>query len=398
MGLAPFPSDGLLTEAHRHLDRLVRLPSWSLAADDATACAHAVADLFGEVADEVSLVPVADLEVVDDRGEVGRRALGPVVRAVRRPRAPRRVLLVGHYDTVFGPSSGFTAPFVDGPVVRGPGVVDAKGGLVVAWLGLLGFEADPDPELGWELLVVGDEEIGSPGSSELLASAARGAEVGLGYEPSMPDGSLAGARPGSLNLAHVVRGRAAHAGREHHLGRNAVVAAARLVAALADLSDPPALLTNPGMVSGGTATNIVPDLAVVRSNARPVDPEAEAEFLDALTEIEIVVGSDGITVDRHVTSHRPPKPLTGAYRHLLDATVAVAGELGMATRWVASGGVCDGNVLAGAGLVNVDNLGPVGGDLHQTTEYLDPDSLGPRARLTTELLRRVADRTLAAPS
>lgn len=369
------------------LERLVDQSSWSLAPDDLAACEALVAELFGSIADEVRTVDLPPLAEVDDEGVVHERPLGRAIVATRRPTADRRVLLVGHYDTVFPPHAAFRGVTRAGDVWRGPGVVDAKGGLVVAWSALVEAERD-GLTVGWDVVVVPDEEIGSPGSVGLLVDLAGRASLGLGYEPSMPDGSLAAARPGSANLVHVVRGRAAHAGRELEQGRNAVLAAALLAQRIDGLNADPELIANPGVLRGGSATNVVPDLAVLRSNIRASTEAAFARMEAALAGAVSEIAVDGIEVVAHGGVTRPPKPMHPAYHTLLEGIRDAGRVVDVAVTWQDTGGVCDGNVLAGAGLVNVDNLGPVGGDLHRPTEYLVPSSIAERARLSAEVLRR----------
>lgn len=395
--MVPAPSPDQIAAAEDRLRGLVDQPSWSFAVDDLAACAGLVADLFAPVADEVDLLDLQPLEEVDELGQVRPVPLGQVVRAVRRPRASRQVLLVGHYDTVFPPGSSFAGIADEDGVWRGPGVVDAKGGLVVAALALELAEA-VGLEVGWEVLVVPDEEIGSPGSAAVLAAAAVHADLGLGYEPAMPDGAIAAARPGSANWVHVVRGKAAHAGRELVEGRNAVLAAAALAAGIHGLNDDPELLANPGMLHGGTALNIVPDLAILRSNVRATTAEAMDRATAAIATAVEELAVDGIRIDQHGGVTRPPKELTDDYARLLAAVITTADDLGVPLQSRDTGGVCDGNVLAGAGLVNVDNLGPVGGDLHRPSEYLLPTSIGPRARLSAEVLVRFDRGELGGPT
>ena len=96
-----------------------------------------------------------------------------------------------------------------------------------------------------------------------------GKRAALTYEPSaLPDGTLAGARPGSGNFAFTVRGRSAHAGRNPEEGRNALIAAADLALRL-KAAVGPGLKVNPAKIDGGSPNNVVPDLAVLRVNLRP---------------------------------------------------------------------------------------------------------------------------------
>jgi len=125
------------------------------------------------------------------------------------------------------------------------------------------------------------------------------AHVGLTFEPALPDGSLAGARKGSGNWALIVKGRAAHAGREHHLGRNAIAAMAEFVVALDALNGQQDGVTfNIGKIDGGGATNIVPELAIGRFNVRVKEDGDDSwvlEQLDALT--AIINEKEGISAE-----------------------------------------------------------------------------------------------------
>src|SRR4029078_9475482 len=187
-------------------------------------------------------------------------------------------------DTVYAADHPFQATrWLEDGVLNGPGVADMKGGLAVMVAPPKGVEACPDTHrLGSEGVSHSDEEVGSPASAALLASAAQGKRAALTYEPAaLPDGTLAGARPGSGNFAFVVRGRSAHAGRNPEDGRNALTAAADLALRLEALRRD-GLTVNASRIEGGGPSNVVPDLAILRANLRPRTPEIEAE---AKTEI-----------------------------------------------------------------------------------------------------------------
>src|SRR5699024_2098699 len=150
--------------------------------------------------------------------------------------------------------------------------------LVVMHTALAALEASPwRDHIGWQVILNSDEEIDSPGSAPLLAEAAQKADVGLIFEPAMPDGSLAGARKGSGNIALVFHGHAAHAGREHHLGRNALRALADALTAIDTLNgERDGVTINPAFVAGGGANNVVPDRGLLRFNVRIERAEDEA--------------------------------------------------------------------------------------------------------------------------
>jgi glutamate carboxypeptidase len=340
----------------------------------------------------------ADLEpdqVIDSAGNVVAAPLGQAISIEKRPGAPLRVLLNIHYDTVYGPEHPFQrVSQPDDDTLVGPGVVDAKGGLVVMLTALRAFEQSGVADrLGWEVLINPDEEIGSPGSTPLLRQAAKRNHVGLLFEPAMPDGNLVGARKGSGNFTAIVRGRAAHAGRDFHAGRSAIVALAELITRLDEARrEIDGATINCGKVEGGGALNIVPDLAIGRFNARATTPEQarliESRFRDVAD--EVARRRDGITIDLRGGFHAPPKVLDEPATRLMNLILNAARELGMSLTHQPSGGASDGNKLAAAGLPVVDTLGPVGGHLHSDREYVRVSSLTERARLTVLVLMKLA--------
>ena len=348
----------------------------------------AFAPLGGEMR-EVELPPATS---VDSRGEAVSMPLGRALVIRKRPDAPLRVLLVIHYDTVFGAESAFRRTDTpDADTLRGPGVVDAKGGIVVMLAALRALEASPWAEtIGWEVILNPDEEIGSVGSAAMLKEAAARNHLGLVFEPSFADGSIVGARKGSGNYTVVVRGRAAHAGRDFEKGRNAIVALAEIVAELARPIE--GCVINCGQIEGGApATNIVPDLAIARFNVRASDAMGQLKIASAFDlanrKRRIVDGID-VRVEGGFTS--PPKPLDARSSKLLDHVLACSRELRMNLNVVSSGGTCDGNKLAAAGLPVVDSLGPVGGELHSDREYVTLSSIPQRAKMTALLLMKLA--------
>jgi len=353
------------------------------------------------LAERVERLALPPRQLVGDDGEMQRRPLGEALWAVCRPEAPLRVLLVGHLDTVFAADHPFqqVSRRPDG-ALKGPGVADLKGGLLVLLSALEVLESSPwAAHLGWEVILNPDEEIGSPGSAPLLAAAARRNHLGLVYEPAMADGFLAGARKGSGNFTAVFRGRAAHAGREHHLGRNALRAMADFCVAVDELNGRREGLTvNPARVVGGGPLNTVPELAVLRFNVRLAQAEDQDWLLGELAALQAAVNArEGFAMSWHGGFGRPPKPLAGDGARLLELLADCARRLGCTLGWRDTGGCCDGNNLAAAGLPNVDTLGVVGGNLHSADEYMWPASLVERARLSALLLLRLASGELEWP-
>lgn len=363
--------------------------------------ADAMQARFAELDAIAERLALAPMESVDASGEVEQVPLGNALRFTKRPDAPLRVLLTGHMDTVFPQDHPFqTHQMLDDNTVNGPGVADMKGGLVVALTALEALERSPWAEqIGWQVLINPDEEIGSIGSAELLAEGAANNHFGLTYEPSMPDGTLAGARKGSGNFAAVIRGKSAHAGREPHLGRNAVMALAKFITAIFALNGGMEGVTvNPGKIEGGGPVNVVPDLAICRFNVRVKTPEEQAWVERELARIQKEISAlEGFSIALHGHFTRPPKILSKANLHLFDLLKDCGSELGIAIHTKDTGGCCDGNNLAAHGLPNIDTLGVRGGAIHSADEYMKIDSLTERARLSTLLLLRLASKEVAWP-
>ena len=338
----------------------------------------------------VERIPLPPRRGINDDGSELALQSGVALKWQMRPQAERRVLLGIHYDTVY------TAAHVPAKCKQisvdrllGPGVADAKGGIVVVRAALEALERfSLASECGWTLLLTPDEEVGSPSSADLWTSLAASHDFGLLFEPAMPSGALVGQRKGSGSFTLVVRGRAAHAGRDFDRGRNAVALASSLAMRLDALNGQRSGVTiNVGQFIGGGAVNVVPDLAIVRLNVRIPDAESqhwfEAALSDALAEAD---SQEGYSVAVSGGFHAPPKPLDHAQRELMNAIENASERLGHHVHWQASGGVCDGNRLAAAGLPNIDTLGPVGDGLHSPEEWVDVTSIPLKAQVVVELL------------
>lgn len=314
-----------------------------------------------------------------------------------RPTAPVQVLLSGHYDTVYGAEHPFQrCEQIDEKILRGPGVADMKGGIVVMLAALAGFEQTPEREkLGWEVLLTPDEETGSTASRDALREAAQRHQLGLVFEPAREDGSLVRSRMGTGVFTITCRGRAAHAASPRREGRNAIVALAEfLVSAERIQNEIPGVLLNVGHIAGGGALNIVPDRAIAGINIRVARTSAVAAVQDALAALADAVNRrEGFSLEITGGFDRPPLEPDARTEEAFAAWNDAARECGVALPgWLDVGGGSDANLLAEAGLPCLDGLGPVGGKLHSPDEYIELPSLGERARIATAFLTRLAQR------
>jgi glutamate carboxypeptidase len=341
---------------------------------------------------EVSHLDLSARRMIDGRGQTIEKPLGQAVRSRKRPNAPIHIFLGIHIDTVYGMDHPFQqVEKIDANRLRGPGVIDAKGGLCVMFTALAALERSPFAEkIGWEVLINPDEEIGSPGSTTLLHECAKRNRLGLVYEPALADGSLVSSRKGSGNFDIIVHGKAAHAGRDFLAGRNAISAAAALAVQIDKLNDSPEMTMNVARIDGGGPNNIVPDLAIVRVNVRVTTPAMQSQAEKAMQKIVASLdSSNGLRAEMHGGFSSPPKMMDEKSQQLFKQIAQCGQEIGLSLTCKPSGGASDGNKLAAAGLPVIDSLGPRGGNMHSSEEFLVLDSLTERAKLSALLLMKI---------
>ena len=348
---------------------------------------------FAVLPGELSLIDAAPAETVGVDGTVSHVAHGQHLHLVVRPDAPVRMLFTGHMDTVYPVDHTFqTLRWQDDGSLNGPGVADMKGGLAVMLAALRSIEANPlASQIGYDVVINSDEETGSFSSAALLARAAHGKVAALTYEPALADGTLAGARGGTGNFSIVVHGRSAHAGRNPEDGRNALVAAADIAVRLSKVRGP-RLAVNPARIDGGGPNNVVPDLAILRINFRPatLDEITRAQsHIDSA--VAVVAAEHDVRIEVHGSFNRPPKPIDAGAARLFDLVKGSGADLGLDIAWKATGGVCDGNNIAAAGVPVVDTMGVRGGAIHSPDEFMIPESLAERAALSAVTILRIAE-------
>lgn len=345
------------------VERIIRFESPS---DDHAAIsgsAELVADVLGARLAAAGIVAAADTIVIDGVTHL-RWRIGP---------GPRRVLLLGHHDTVWPHGTLDTIPFSahDG-ILRGPGCFDMAIGLVQAAhaTAALAELHGPGAADGVTILVTGDEEVGSQSSRALLEDEARDCDAVFVLEASGPGGSLKTARKGvSMYTVHA-NGRASHAGLDPESGINAGVELAHQIPAIAALASPEHGTTvTPTSGRIGTTTNTVPAQASIDVDVR-ARTAAELERVDAkIRELQPALDGAGITVTGG--TNRPPLELASA-EGLFARAARLAPDAGIADlRDVAVGGASDGNFTAGIGVPTLDGLGGVGGGAHAESEHVE---------------------------
>ena len=364
------------SEMLQHLASLVGIESGSTDVEGIRECASSIErlahDLTGAKAERV--------EAADGR----------VHLVWRFGASPAKVLLVGHFDTVWPKGTLARWPFsLDEAAgsATGPGAFDMKAGIVQMFHAIADVATHRSVD-GVSVVLNSDEELGSQTSRALIEDLARGASAALVVEPSAEGGALKIARKGTSMYEVRVEGRAAHAGLEPEKGANATVELAHQVLAVNTLGRPEIGTTvTPTVASAGTTTNTVPAEAVLHVDAR-AESTAEQERVDeAIRALQPHVPDTRLSIVGGI--NRAPLA-KGASADLFRLACEVASDLGLPEpAGVAVGGGSDGNFTAGIGVPTLDGLGAVGGKAHGEGEWVHVASMAERTALLAGLISRL---------
>ncbi|WP_237214719.1 M20 family metallopeptidase [Falsiroseomonas oryziterrae] len=303
----------------------------------------------------------------------------------------RNIVLMGHRDTVFPKGEPQRRPFtIEGDRAFGPGVADMKAGLVMNMFVLAAFArfgGAPGPLVG---LFTGDEEIGSPEGRPVIEAEARAARVVFNSEPGRPDGGVVTGRKGGVFMAFDIEGKAAHSGGNFEQGISAIGELAAKITAIHALTDLARGITlNVGLVSGGQSVNTVAPWAQGQIDLRYVEP---ADRDEVMGKIEAIVAKSFVPGTRATLSIRGeflPLTQSPASARVFELYQAAARDSGLAVEGRFSGGCADSGFTAAMGAPTICAVGPVGGKAHSPEEYLELDSMVPRAQALARAILRL---------
>jgi glutamate carboxypeptidase len=319
------------------------------------------------------------------------KGLGPALRIdFASPRRGPRILLLGHSDTVYPLGTLRAMPWrKQAGRLYGPGTFDMKGGVVQALFAMRALLQRGPLPVPVSLLLVPDEEIGSPGSEALTRRLARASAAVLVLEPAAPHGACKTARKGVARYTLHIQGRAAHAGLDFEHGASAIVEAAHQVLAVADLSRPAKGLTlNPGLISGGSRSNVVAAHAEVTVEMRFRTAAQGKRADEALRRLR--PRDSRCTLRCEGGIERPPLERSSGTVRLYRLATKAAAELGFPLAEAAVGGASDGNLTASLGIPTLDGLGAVGAHAHSPSEFVVAAEMPRRAALLVELIEAIA--------
>ena len=304
----------------------------------------------------------------------------------------RPVLLLGHRDTVFPAGEAARRPFhVRDGRAYGPGVADMKAGLVMnAFVLAAHHRAGAGTPV--HALFTSDEEIGSPSCRPIIEAAAREARAVLNAEPGRPSGNIVTARKGGVFLDLVVHGKAAHAGANFADGASAIGALAHKILALHALTDLDSGITvNVGLVSGGQTVNTVAPRASAGIDVRFVTEAGRDAILNSVRAVAAETSLPGTRAELSITGEFKPLVAGGPSRTLFAVYAGAMRDLGESVEGEFAGGCADSGFTAAVGCPTLCATGPIGGRTHTPDEWVDVQSLVPRAQGAALTIARLQD-------
>ena len=292
------------------------------------------------------------------------------------------IVLMGHRDTVFAKGEAARRPFrIEAGRAYGPGVCDMKGGLVINAFVMAAYKHVGGAPAPLAALITSDEEIGSPSSKPIIEALARGAQAVFNSEPGRPSGNVVTARKGGVFMKIRIDGKAAHSGCNFEAGISAIGELAHKITALHALTDlAKGLTVNVGLVSGGEAVNMVAPSASAEIDLRYVRREDRDPAMRAIAGIIERAFVPGTRSRLEIAGEFLPLNPTPGSEALFAVYQGAAMDAGLKIEGEFSGGCANSGFTSAVGCPTICAVGPVGGKAHTPDEYLEVDSIVPRAQ------------------
>ncbi|HTA86890.1 MAG TPA: M20 family metallopeptidase [Silvibacterium sp.] len=309
------------------------------------------------------------------------------VRFGRGGRGVKPVMLLGHLDTVWSLGTLTKMPFkVEKGRVWGPGVLDMKAGVAMVLTAIEHLLQEGLLLRPVVLLLVSDEEVGSPISRPMTEKLARGSEAVYVLEPAQGlEGAYKTARKGIAGYIVHVTGVAAHSGVDFGRGHSAIAELARQVGIIQGFTDLSRGITvNTGTIRGGTRSNVVAAEAWAEVDVR-FAKSGDAASMDKRFH-RLRVQDKGCVLKVEGGLNRPPMERTRGTVALFRRAATLAGAMGFDLKEAATGGGSDGNFTSALGVPTLDGMGAVGEGAHAAHESIVLKELAPRAALMAAML------------
>lgn len=293
------------------------------------------------------------------------------------------VMMNGHLDTVFPDGTAAERPLrVEGDRAYGPGCSDCKGGVLAAYYACKTADPKDLERLSICCAFNPDEETGSKASTAWLCEHGKKARNVLVFEAARAGGELVRSRKGVASYRVTFKGVSSHAGNNPKDGRNANIAAMRFALAAYGLADESLGTTvNPGVIHGGTVSNVISDRCTVEIDTRYWFDEHHASLDRALRELANSTWVEGVTQTIEMLNRSPAMPLSPDTKELVAKITEAARLEGFEASWIDAGGGSDGNHIAAMRVPVIDGCGPAGGGFHCDKEFLRLDTVEERIRM-----------------
>ncbi len=335
---------------------------------------------------ELIRTSLSDCNLHLEKDEVDVRGDNLLFRSAACANSSQHILLSGHMDTVFPRESTFNTYREDKTRAYGPGVIDMKGGLVVAvfvlrcleQLGLL-------EKIPLVLICSSDEEMGSIYSTPVIKNEAKKSLCGLVFECGGLNGEIVTGRNGKAGYHLNFFGKAGHAAFTGRNGKaSAILELAHKTILLEQLNDKEkGIVVNVGRIAGGAAANIVAEKASAEIDIRY---KKEEDGQNCIKQIESILAEPIIPGTKtHLASAagRFPMEQSPGNTALFHIVKNQAELLDLNIEAEFRSGVSDANTLAECGVPVIDGLGPVGDFDHSDMEYMEKSTLVSRCKLAT---------------
>ena len=301
----------------------------------------------------------------------------------------KKLLLLGHLDTVFPPGE-FENYREDDEWVYGPGVCDMKGGNIVALEALRNIYDEFGQIHNIDILLVSDEESGSDDSKHLTKSLAKEYDYCFVYEAAGGKGELVTSRKGVGTFFIDITGKAAHAGNHYVDGDDANLELSYKLQKLVALSDLEKQTTlNVGKISGGIGANTISPHANMIFELRYTSTDEKQRVLQQIDEI---VSSSEVKNTTAVLSGGIQRDVMQESKESLELIKSIENITQEDVPYESRGGVSDANIVSSAGVITLDGFGPFGDGDHTVNERASKESFAQRIEMSVKLFRHFLNR------
>jgi len=312
--------------------------------------------------------------------------------------AGKPVLFMGHMDTVFNdPDETKRRPFtIEDGRAYGPGVLDMKGGIVIALFAFRALKAAGFAARPFKFAFVGDEEVGHQQSNatEIIGEAAKGCAAAFNFETGFMDNAVVTGRKGACIYEMKVHGVAAHSGNEFERGRSAILEAAHKTIAVQALTDLQRGITfNVGLINGGKSYNAVPGECVLKGDSRYLDPDVLPEIkknLQTIADTNYVEGTHTELVTFRMVFEAMKRTADVGRLHALWTRVSEEEGFGASAEKLVGGG-SDAPYAVQQGVPTICAVGVKGAHNHSPEEFAVVETLFERAKLAAAVVLRLEE-------